>query len=221
MGVKYLEGDIREFDMKAASTSILRERNMINDDVYYDLIEGNKNYRNVIIGKLIRDIPELYNTISSDIEKYTNMFISANKIPQKNVLEIAKDAVFTINVKGSGLGKSPVLRFGDFIIFDSKSVYCSCLEFTPKDNSSLNIKLYLTFDSSRIKCRFGTINYDNPIYSHVLDAMRCKINCNKREFGNSIRRLTKYIKLRPNAPQLISNVDNDRLVEVFKEFAIL
>lgn len=219
MEVKYSEGSIREYDLSAANASILVEKGYISEDMYYDLIEGDKQHRNKLVGLLIRDNPEVYNILKEGVDSNVELFKRSNKLNDDKILEVSKDAIFTINVKGTA-EKRLKLSFGDYINFIPKADYLSCLEFSAKEGSSIFIKLYLVRGSNKVVSRYGKLDVDNPIYDMIVDLMRFIYDGSRNKFMSTLRELVIYVK-KGRAEDVCNGCSNDRLIEAFRELATL
>lgn len=219
MEVNYFEGNIREYDLSAANVSVLVENGYISEDMYYDLMESKKTYRNKIIGKLILNNPEVYEILRSGIEGYVNEFIDINKLAKSNILEISKDAIFTIDIKGTQ-EKKLKLSFGDFINFIPKHNYLSMFEFTPKDTSNTKIKIYLVMGENKIEIRYAKLDDCNPMYDMLVDLMRFRYDGNNHKYLQKLREMVVYYK-KTNCEDVCSGCTNDRLIDAFRELATL
>lgn len=219
MKINYVEGNIREYDISSANASVLVENEFISEEMYLDLMEGDKLYRNVIIGKLIGKHPEVYNILKSNIDANVKKFISINKLSDDNILEISKDAIFTINVKKT-VEKDVKVKFGEYITFVPKHDYLSLFEFNPKDDSNMLVKLYLCRSDNSIECRYGNLNTSNPLYDLIVDMMRFKYNNKKNEFNSTLRQFIVSVNKR-HYDDVCTTCTNDRLVEAFREFGSL
>lgn len=219
MEVNYFEGNIREYDLSAANVSVLVENGYISEDMYYDLMEGKKDHRNKIIGLLIRNNPEVYDILKGGIEKYVEEFIAVNKLSKTNILEISKDAIFTIDIKGTQ-EKKLKLSFGDYINFVPKHNYLSMFEFTPKDSSTTKIKIYLVMGENKIAIRYAKLDDCNPMYDMLVDLMRFMYDGNNHKYLQKLREMVLYFK-KTNCEDVCSGCSNDRLIDAFRELATL
>lgn len=219
MNINYIEGNIREYDISSANVSILVEHDFISEELYTDLMEGDKQFRNILVGKLIRKHPEVYEILKTNIDKSVDKFISVNKLSKDNILEISKDAIFTINVKKTK-ERDVKTKFGEYITFVAKHDYLTLLEFNPKDTSEMLVKFYLCRDDNEVECRYGNLDNTNPLYEYIVDMMRFKYNHKKIEFNQTLRSFIASVN-RNSYDDVCSTVKNERLVEVFREFASL
>lgn len=90
---------IRSFDMRKANISVLRESNQISEEQYNYLFNADKIEREIYIGKLIGNKPELSAILSNGIKQAKKLFFEANSIEDVDVLEINNDAVYIIGYK--------------------------------------------------------------------------------------------------------------------------
>ena len=88
--------NIQEWDLAKANISILRYMNMINDDDYSRLLETPKQKREVEIGCLRRDHPEVEKAYQKGIVYARQLFFDINNIEQENVLYIDNDSITTV-----------------------------------------------------------------------------------------------------------------------------
>lgn len=87
---------ITVFDIRKANISVLREKGVITQSDYDSLYFSNKMYREVFIGKLIGNNPEVSNILAEGIIEAKRLFFEANNIEDREVLEINNDAVYLI-----------------------------------------------------------------------------------------------------------------------------
>ena len=59
--------DIREYDLKQANISVLKQMNILSDDLYNKLKNSEKMNREVYIGKMIRKNPDIVKAVKSGI----------------------------------------------------------------------------------------------------------------------------------------------------------
>ncbi|MGL5764354.1 MAG: hypothetical protein ACRCX8_01810 [Sarcina sp.] len=220
MEVKYCEGNIREYDLSSANASILVSNDYISEDMYYDLIEGDKKHRNKIIGLLIKKHPEVYEDILKvGVKDCVDKFVKFNGLKESNILEISQDAIFTIDVKGTKETKLK-LSFGDYINFVPKHDYLSMFEFSPKDGASTMLKIYLVLGENKVKMRFARLDRDNFLYDMIVDLMRFIYNGNRNKFLKTLREMVMIIK-KGKCEDVCTGCSNERLLDAFRELATL
>ena len=87
---------ISVFDIRKANISILREKGVITQQDYGSLFAADKIYREVFIGKLLGNNPEVSTILAEGIVEAKRKFFEANSIEDREVLEINNDAVYLI-----------------------------------------------------------------------------------------------------------------------------
>lgn len=97
LDIPYYSGYIVEYDIRKANINALRSRNVIDQDTYDMLFSADKQYREVYIGKMIRENPKIYEEIQTGIVDAKRKFFSANGIRNDEVLSIKNDAVFVLS----------------------------------------------------------------------------------------------------------------------------
>ena len=219
MEVIYHEGSIREYDIRAANISCLTERGYIDEELFYDLLDGDKLTRNKIVGNLKWKHADVHDIIAEDIAMYVQKFIDANKLQENNILEIAKDAIFTNNIKDTH-AKKLKLKFGEYIKFVPKNNYLTCFEFTIKKHSSIFLKLYLEFEGNAVTSRYGKLNKNSKLYGFIIDMIRCKFNGKTKRYNTMLREFIKIIKVK-KLDDVCSVCSNERLIEAFRELATI
>lgn len=109
---------IREYDISKANISILYSKNVISDKLYWDLYNAERMKRQVYIGKLIQQNPNVQEILSDGIIEYKQKFFESNDIEDSDIISIKNDAVFVLN-------KVPrILNFGK-VTFVHKNTYTS------------------------------------------------------------------------------------------------
>ena len=126
---RFISGRIMEYDIKAANISMLRESNIISDELYRYLLAIDKQNRERFIGwQIKKEIEEsknrsaidgsiTYRTIYEGITNAKIQLFEANNILPNEVVRISNDAVY-IN-RSSDLS---VFKFGDYIEFKQKMI---------------------------------------------------------------------------------------------------
>lgn len=221
MNIRVVTNPIREYDMRSANISVLAEEGMISEEMFLDLLEAPKNIRNKLIGLAIRYDNENKDKVESTeitseglakdirelVSKYVKEFIKVNKIKQKNVVEIAHDAIFIT-------GQAPkVFKFGEHILFRMKHKYSFMLEFPISENSSQNCKLYKT--TKGVESRYGKINKDHSCYGLLVNLLHFRIQGNKSIY---FKELKKFVSsMRKTKEELFTNIENEHILRVFQE----
>ena len=172
--------------------------------------ESPKPVRNKLIGLLIRDYEksELYDIIVSSIDKYVTMFLAANSIKKKDVLERSHDALF---VQGTEDLKETI--FGDYVEFRLKHKYSLLIEFPVSPKSNTYIKIYKT--NSGIDVRYGRIDKKHECYGDLVNLIYFIYKGKKSTYYKELKKFVK--KLTKSEEPLILGVDNEYLSEVFRE----
>ena len=200
-------------DMQCAGLSVLRERGDISEDLYFDLKEGDKLSRNIILGKAMInnkiDEEEVSKIIDNGVRDYVNQFIKDNKLKPENVLEIAKDAVFVYKVVPKKL------IFGDYIRFRCKERYFGMVEFPISKTNSNKLKIYKRFAGLTI--RGAKLDICHPAY-YTLQSMISYII--EKESKRYYAALKNFIKEMRTEDRLINSVENDHIVDMFKKIVI-
>ena len=78
--------DIREYDLKQANISVLKQMNILSDNLYNKLKNSEKMNREVYIGKMIRKNPDIVKAIKSGITEARRLFFQSNNLDDMNVL---------------------------------------------------------------------------------------------------------------------------------------
>ena len=149
--IKYIiSGNIFEYDISKANINMLKAFNIISDQEYENFLRMDKNSREVIMGQRIKAENKNKCSITSDtikngIEIAKKKFILDNKIPDKDIIRIANDAIYVRSFTGNPVPftdffvneKNPYHR----IVFNIKGHYSSMIRF----NS--NILVFFNTDS--------------------------------------------------------------------------
>ena len=88
---------IREYDIAKANINILLDKGVIDRDTYQKLYSMPKHDREVNIGLMIRDNPDIGSILSNGFLEYRNYLYQSNNIQDYDILMIKKDAVFVID----------------------------------------------------------------------------------------------------------------------------
>jgi hypothetical protein len=87
---------IREYDIRKANISVLFDAGVISKDQYEYLYNADRMVRQVFVGKLEGENPNVARTLSNGILQAKKKFFELNGIESNEVLEIDNDAVFII-----------------------------------------------------------------------------------------------------------------------------
>lgn len=109
---------IREFDISKANINILRMKNVISEEDYNYLYHCDRMERQIKIGLLQRDNPDVVKILQNGIIEAKKSFFEANDIKDSEVLQIRNDAVFLLN-------RDPEIKEFDLVNFRLKNVYTS------------------------------------------------------------------------------------------------
>ena len=115
--IRYYSGNITEYDIKSANINCLIDAGMISIEEYKKLYKLPKQQREIEVGLMIKENPNIYTTISKKISEAKVYLFENNPIEDEQVLRIANDAVYIasdIQMKN--------LQYGDYIRFIPKSV---------------------------------------------------------------------------------------------------
>lgn len=114
------------YDMEKANISILKDANKITDEEYSILCNTNKLDRQKIVGKMIRDNPELNTLLDSQLERYRNeLFYKAFDDENDIVLHVVRDGIFVI-VNNDGMHKrlfEPYIFLSDHVRFRLEGMF--------------------------------------------------------------------------------------------------
>lgn len=112
---------IREYDISKANINILFAKGVIDQNLYNTLYSSDRMYRQVYIGKMIRDNEEIQEILNEGIIEYKEKFFTANNISDNDILSIKNDAVFVLNIVPT------ILQF-DNVKFVHKNTYTSFMK---------------------------------------------------------------------------------------------
>lgn len=214
MKIKIVRGNIQEMDMKSAGLSVLTERGCISEELYLDLCDGDKLDRNKALGKAMIDTKigemDVAKIVDEDVKHYVNRFIEENKLKPSNILEIAKDALFLYNANPK------ILQFGDHIVFRCKERYFLMLEFPISESNKNPIKIYKKY--AGIAIRGARVDITHKAYYDFLELINCIMNRTSKMYYKTLKRFIDTLK--GCEEHLINSVDNEHLINVFKEISI-
>lgn len=123
---------IREYDISKANINILFKYGIISKQQYEQYRIMDRQARQISIGMLLRERPELNDVLRNGIIEAKKLFFENNNIQEQDVLSIKNDAIFIIN-------KIPTITKFDNIEFSLKNVYTSYYKLD-------SIELYYFFD---------------------------------------------------------------------------
>lgn len=204
--MRIIEGIIREIDLECACLSILVQKSLISEELFLDLKEGDKESRNILIGNLQRVSEEAKNSINEGIGHYVDVLIRSLKSP-KNVLEVAKDAIFTLNDIPN------VFKLDDYINFVVKNKYNILIEIdivNGKGDNNGFVKLYKNADD--LVVRYGSIDTDHPAYVSLYELLDFKINNNSKMFYRILPKFKRFLDM--SDKRLINVLDNNYLYDI-------
>lgn len=113
-----LDGRIREYDISKANINILYYKGILNRKKYEEMLTYDRMKRQVTVGLMQRDNPEVAKQLKEGIIEAKELFFRYNDIQEYEVLNIRNDAIFLIN-------KIPTItKFGN-IEFLNKNSYSS------------------------------------------------------------------------------------------------
>lgn len=123
---------IREYDISKANINVLFKYRVINKQQYDQYYMMDRDARQISIGLLLRERPEVNDILRKGIQEAKRCFFEANNIQEQDILSIKNDAVFIIN-------KIPTVTKFDNIEFSMKNIYTSYYKLD-------GIELYYFFD---------------------------------------------------------------------------
>ena len=123
---RYIRGRITEYDIKACNINMLLYYDQISIDTYNFLNNIPKYDREVYIGNMIKENPDIYKVIANGIKEFKTKLAEANNISDNEIIRIANDAVF--------INRSIDLQITQFdnILFANKGTYSSALKILDK-----------------------------------------------------------------------------------------
>lgn len=124
--VPYIQGSIREYDIKAANINTLLQAGKISQDTYNYLVSLPKQYREEYIGRLIASDKGMYESIHQSIIEAKQYLFDSNHINDNEVVRIANDAVYVW--RSNPLAYT---SYGEHVLFLMKDVYTSFAKIGP------------------------------------------------------------------------------------------
>jgi hypothetical protein len=117
---------LREYDLKDAGFSIIKNNNLLDNETLEYLSSLDKYSKNVEIGKIIREKPEVSKCLMNKFIEIRKKFAKINELKEEDILSIKKDAIFIINKR---------LKFLEFdnYCFSEKNKYSSYFYVNKKE----------------------------------------------------------------------------------------
>ena len=115
-----IDTPIRVFDIRAANISVLREKEIINPELYNQLRVAAKIEREVYVGKLQGSDPAISKALAQGIIEAKQKFFVENGLDDSEILEVDNDAVYVI-------GNIPIRlqQVSPFVYFKKAEEYTS------------------------------------------------------------------------------------------------
>lgn len=117
---------IREYDISKANISIFFKYGVIDKDTYEYYKSSDRMSRQIAIGIMIKNNPDLSKILKDGITQARKEFFISNNIQDHEVLSIKNDAIYLI-------GREVVYTDCSGIIFNCKSVYTSFYKIKKKE----------------------------------------------------------------------------------------
>ena len=149
--------NIQEWDIEKANISVLRDMNIISEKDYKVYKSMDKQKREVSIGCLIRDNPEIYKSLSSGITEARDKFFSILRVEPEDVLYIDNDSITLI--KPMTYNNTKPVQIGEHTRFLMKNRYTSFYKI-------LFIDLLYFNDNIEEKFRLKNVNDEFMRYKH-------------------------------------------------------
>lgn len=148
---------IKEYDLEKANISILKELKLIDDKQYQYYLNLPKQKREIQIGLMLRNNPDISKSLSKGFEYARKLFLESNNIEDSDILYIDKDSITLIGklVKNE--------RVSENLNFRLKNQYTSYY-------SLFGIDLLYYNDNIVEYCRFKYVN-DEKIKKLHMDYM--------------------------------------------------
>lgn len=90
---------IREYDISKANINVLRDKNILSEDLYQYLLQCPKIQREITIGKMQGKDPNITIALKEGIANARRIFMDANNIDPSEVLSITNDSITVIGNK--------------------------------------------------------------------------------------------------------------------------
>lgn len=144
--------NIYEYDIKKANISILLHEGAIDKSEYNRLYDLPKLQRQIEIGYMIRNNPEIDSILSNGIKEMKKRFFESNNIEDHSIVSIKNDAVFIMNDK-------PAVTVFDNVEFVLKNTYSSFYRLNK------NIEIYFRSDRINNTMQFDVKGINDEILS--------------------------------------------------------
>lgn len=90
----FINNSIYEYDIRKANISILLKNNVISAETYNAFLNMDKMERQIKIGLMQKNNPELKNVLELGFEEARRLLIESNSIQKEEIVSIKKDAIF-------------------------------------------------------------------------------------------------------------------------------
>ena len=124
---------IREYDISKANINVLYHEGVISKDLYDTLYVADRTYREIYVGLMERDNPEISVIKAEGIKKFRKLFCEYNGLEDNDILSIKNDAIFVLN-------KQCQYCTFDNIAFVNKNVYTLFMQLQ-------RLELYYIYDA--------------------------------------------------------------------------
>ena len=125
---------IEEWDIEKANISVLRNTGYLDDTQYLNFKNMDKSKREIAIGYMIKDKPEVGDILKEGISNARLQFYSINNIDRNQILYVDNDSITIIKPKQcikSNMQK--IIPITEFIRFKLKGLYTSYYRLGPLD----------------------------------------------------------------------------------------
>ena len=115
-----IDAPIKEYDISKANINVLRDANIITEELYQYLLVAPKIEREVYIGKMQGNDPNVTAVLKQGIENARKVFMEINNINPSEVLSIRNDAIMVISNRPMILDITQRVKFrlsGDYRSF--------------------------------------------------------------------------------------------------------
>lgn len=150
---------IFEYDIRQANINMLYSNERLSESDYKMLSDAPKQFREVFIGKMIRNDGFAYSddtqtTISEGITKAKDMFLTANNVLNSQIIRISNDAIYVESNMPLKQTRFDLNGNGRMIEFACKGCYSSYLRFHAYDALPKIIVFFNIYDKN------GDENFD-------------------------------------------------------------
>lgn len=204
--MRVIEGIVREYDIECACLSMLISQNKISEELFLDLKEGDKECRNILIGKIQIGHDDVKEIIKNGIAEYIEEIKKSLK-DKNNILEISKDAIFILDEIPDRT------KMSDFVNFVLKGTYYLVVEIPISKDSNMSLKLYK--NRNELKSRFGKLDKDHPAYPILYQLMDNKISNDSKSFFKNLSKFKNFMN--DDSKKLCSSIRNDYFYESISE----